>query len=329
MYCISCTTTCLCFCTGTALHRAADLPAALPNSSPSCYPSALIASLLQLLVPSDEMGWALTHSSVSGHFLVWILLGLKSVLWCAFTWLKHCLFWQMESKWNAERQLHCNVRGFLPWYAEFWSPARKPLFWLARWGQSQSLVLSEHTSSESFWMTRAWVLHSAFLELSLEQTLWKRTSCRSQEAACRAVSELGTLPTRLSVSAQRRAWDWLVLTEIITAALSLCGHSMCPGCSPQQPHRQPPPSKGCCSGHQQTYWGTLELSSKKAQGWEMNGAAAASVWAPYGQLQPCKRTVAWRQMAFTLFCCPSALHSSTSKQKKLFILCVSMLVCGF
>lgn len=48
---------------------AADLPAALPDSSPCCYPSALIPPPPQFLDPSDEMGWELTLSNVSGHFL--------------------------------------------------------------------------------------------------------------------------------------------------------------------------------------------------------------------------------------------------------------------
>lgn len=188
-------------------------------------------------------------------------------------------------------------------------------------------------------MTWAWVPHSTFLELKLEQTFWKRMSCRSQEAACRAVSKLGPLPTRLSVSALKRVWDWLALTES-----NHCSRrprtrvsSACPGCSPLpgSDKQLSPCCQGCFSRRCQTFWGhqssAVMLLLKKAKGWVMNGAAfAASIQTPYGQLQLHKWTVARRKTAFTLSCYPSTLHSSTSKQnKKLFILYISVLVCGF
>lgn len=185
----------------------------------------------------------------------------------------------MESKWNAERQLHDNVRGLLPWSLEFWSAARKRLFWLVRWGCSQRLVCSLHTSSESFWMTWALVPHSTFLELKLEQTFWKRTSCWSQEAACRAVSELGQLPTRLSVSALKRVWDWLALTESnhCSRRPHTWASSACPGLQPPARLRQ----TAVCPRPRPLLWAlanilrALELSSSAAA---QKGTGVSDEW---------------------------------------------------
>lgn len=122
-----------------------------------CYLLILVALLSSFQLTSDKMGWELLYSKCFWPFLR-ANFTRRAVLQFAFTftWLQSCLVWQMESKWNAERQLHDNVRGLLPWSLEFWSAARKRLFWLVRWGCSQRLVCSLHTSSESFEWHEPW-----------------------------------------------------------------------------------------------------------------------------------------------------------------------------
>lgn len=180
------------------------------------------------------------------------------------------------------------------------------------------------TPAVNVWVTRASVPHSTFLELKLEQTFWKGTSGWSQEAACRAVSELGQLPTRLSVSVLGREWDWL-------AAMESNGCS----CRPARralrvpraaaPHQAP--TNSCLPAAKAASPGTAKHSEgirallllKEAQEWVMNGAAfAASTQAPYGQRQHHHWAVAWRKTAFTLSC--SVLPSQNGAINYLFFM---------
>lgn len=185
----------------------------------------------------------------------------------------------MESRWNAERQLHDNVRGLLPWSAELWSVMRVSV--LMSWLRCSQGLCALCTPAVNVWVTWALVLHSTFLELKLEQTFWKGTSGWSQEAACRAVSELGQLPTRLSVSVLGRVWDWLVLMESNGCS---CRPARCALHVPRAaaPHQAPtnsclPTAKAASPGTAKHSEGTRALLLlKEAREWVMNGAAFAA-----------------------------------------------------
>lgn len=134
--------------------------------------------------------------------------------------------------------------------------------------QPKAGVLSAH-QQWIVWMTWALVPHSTFLELKLEQTFWKRASCWSQEAACRAVSELGQLPTRLSVSALKRVWDWLALTESNHCSRRPCtrASSACHGLQPPARLRQ----TAVCPRPRPLLWALANIPRAS----ELSSAAAA------------------------------------------------------